>query len=153
MTGFAQLVRRLWAEPRGSTAVETAIVAPVLALLSLGAFQVSYMVARQNELQSAAAEAAAIVLISPPETSAEISEIADVIRESTGLGADQVAVTRVHRCGMAASYVSDAGACAPGEEVSTFLMIRMTDTYAPEWTKFGVGEPLTFDIRRTVQVS
>ncbi|MCB2056947.1 MAG: pilus assembly protein, partial [Novosphingobium sp.] len=37
--------------------VETAIVAPVLVLMSMGAFQVSQVVARQTELQGAAAEA------------------------------------------------------------------------------------------------
>ena len=46
-------------DTRGAMLIETAIVAPVLVLMSLGAFQVSTMVARQSELQSAVAEASA----------------------------------------------------------------------------------------------
>ena len=47
---------------RGSVVVETALIAPVLALMSVGAFQVSQAVARQHELQTGADDAASLAL-------------------------------------------------------------------------------------------
>ena len=52
---------KLKRDERGAMMIETAIVAPVLILMSMGAFQVSQVVARQTELQNAAAEASAII--------------------------------------------------------------------------------------------
>ncbi|NCU11657.1 MAG: pilus assembly protein, partial [Sphingomonadaceae bacterium] len=63
-----QLLGRLHRESDGAMVIETALVAPVLVLLSLGAFQISGVIARQTELQSAASEAAAIALASPPDS-------------------------------------------------------------------------------------
>ena len=47
---------------RGAFAIETALVAPLLALMSIGTFEVGTMVSRQQELQSAASEAESIIL-------------------------------------------------------------------------------------------
>lgn len=134
-------------------AIETAIVAPVLVLMSVGAFQVSEMVARQNELQSAAAEAEAIVLAKMPDSQSEIDTIKAIIMASADLTADQVTITTVVRCNSAANYVASAAACGANDEISTFLQIFMTDTYTPQWTEFGVGEPLVYRLTRTVQLS
>ena len=48
-------LHRLARDERGAMLIETAIVAPTLVLMSLGAYQISGVVARQSELQSAAA--------------------------------------------------------------------------------------------------
>jgi len=144
---------RLLADRAGSMALEMAIVAPVLLLLSLGAFQVSMMVARQNELQSAAAEAAAIVMAARPDTAGQIAAIERVVESSAGLAANQVTITRIYRCGTDPAYITDGTACAADEERSSFLRIAMTDSYTPEWTHFGVGRPLTYRVTRMVQVS
>ena len=55
---FRSLVR----DGRGSMAIETALIAPALAALALGAFDASMLVAREQHLQSAANEASEIVL-------------------------------------------------------------------------------------------
>jgi Flp pilus assembly protein TadG len=57
--GFLLSLRR---DARGTMAIETAIVAPVLALMAIGSFEVGSMVSRQQELQSAASEAESIIL-------------------------------------------------------------------------------------------
>ena len=54
------LLHRLLRDSQGVAAIETALVAPVLILLSLGSFQISQMVARQHELSNGADEAAAM---------------------------------------------------------------------------------------------
>jgi len=76
-----------------------------------------------------------------------------VIKASTGLDNDHVTVFRLRRCGTDADYVVWEDSCATGEDVSTFLYIYITDTYTPEWVNFGIGEPLTYRIQRTVQIS
>lgn len=136
----------------GTMTIETALVAPVLVLMSLGAFEVSMMVARQSELQSAAADAAAIVMAAHPTTQEQIAAIRNVVRASAGLADNQVTITRVYRCGTAPNYVEASAACSPDDEVSTVLRITMTDTYAPAWTGFGVGEALDYRVVRTVQL-
>lgn len=137
----------------GTMAIETAIVAPVLILLSLGAFDASRMVARQSELQSAASEATSIVLASPPESAAERDTIEQVIEASTGLAADKVTLTEVFRCGTDADFVNTADSCPSHDVTSTFIRLRITDTYTPQWTHFGIGSALNYDIQRTVQMS
>ena len=146
-------LRRLRRDQRGAIAIETAVVAPVLALMSVGAFQVSAMVARQSELQSAAAEAEAIALASPPDTVAERNTLKQIIMASARLDADQVTLVEKFRCNSAANLVDSSGTCATGDEISTFVQITITDTYTPQWTHFGVGEPLDYNLVRTVQVS
>ena len=84
--------KRLRHDERGVFAVETAIVAPFLLLMSLGAFQISMLVARQTELQSALADAQAIALASDPDTAAERTVLQNVIMTSTGLPMENVTV-------------------------------------------------------------
>ena len=146
-------LRRLADDRHGSMAIETAIVAPVLALMSVGAFQVSAMVARQSELQSAVAEAEAIVLAVPPTTQAQIDTVKSVIMASTGLPSSKVTVSKVYRCDSIETYAVSAAECGATAEVSTFLRIYMTDTYTPQWTELGVGEPLVYRVTRTIQLS
>jgi Flp pilus assembly protein TadG len=138
---------------RGSVAVETALIAPLLVMLCLGAFEVSMLVARQSELQGAAGQAAAIVLAAPPETPAQIARIRNVVAETARLPADRIAVGPVYRCGTDEALVAAADACADDEEVSSFLRIILTDTVQPEWTRIGLGREIRYRIVRTVQLS
>ena len=95
------LVTRLRQCGRGAMAVETAIVAPVLALMSIGTFEVGTMVSRQQELQSAASEAESIILAAAAGTGTESTQIELVIEESMGLDPDQVILEQRFRCGSA----------------------------------------------------
>ena len=148
----ARVLRDLADDRRGSMVIETAIVAPVLVLMAVGSFQVSAMVSRQSELQSAAAEATAIALATHPTTQAQVDTIKSVIRASTGLADNQVTIAWKYRCGTTASYVATSGTCGTGVEESTFLQITMTATYTPLWTSFGVSSPLNYNVVRTVQL-
>lgn len=143
-----------WApDQRGAVAIETAIVAPVLALLSIGAFQVSAVVARQSELQSAAEEAEAIALASSPDTEAELITLKQVLMASARLGSDQVTLARLYRCDSEARLVSNGDSCGAEAEVSSFVRITLTDTYTPQWTQLGIGRPIALRLVRTVQLS
>jgi Flp pilus assembly protein TadG len=149
---LAMFLHRLARQSRGTMAIETAIVAPVLIVMSVGGFEVSSMVARQSELQSAAAEAAAIVRAVPPEDSGQRTTIRDVLKVSTGLDNQHVTVTEIYRCGTATAYVTTDN-CTSGQAKSTYIRVILQDTYTPSWTQFGVGGPISYNVERTVQIS
>jgi Flp pilus assembly protein TadG len=138
-------------DQRGAMMIETAIVAPVLILMSMGAFQISQVIARQSELQGAMAEASAIAVSAPPDTDDERTVLKNVIVASTNLDAADVIVAEKYRCGEATSYVDSADDCV-GSEVSTYVLIELNDTYTPAWTQWGFGEPLDFNVNRYVMV-
>ena len=138
---------------RGTVVVETAIVLPVLAILVLGGFEVSRIVARNSELQSAAAEASAIVLANPPGDSDEKNTIEAIVESSSGLAADKVTLITRYRCNANTSLVAAVASCATNDEISEYIEIRMRDSYTPIWTSFGVGRTIQYDITRRVQIS
>lgn len=140
----------LFGNEDGAFAIETAIVAPLLMLLSLGAFQTSMIVARQSELQGAMAEAEAIALATDPNTIEKRSTIQQVIMASTGLSQDKVTVTEAYRCANNTAYQMLKTACATGTVASSYVKIQITDTYNPTWTSFGIGGPLNFNQVRYV---
>lgn len=142
---------RLLREERGAMLIETAIVAPVLVLLSMGAFQVSQVVARQTELQGAAAEASAIALAAPPDTTEKRQVLKDVIVESTGLDASKVTITEKFRCGTDTAYVAAESECV-GVKISHYVLIQLDDTYTPAWTEWGFGSPINYNVDRYVMV-
>jgi len=132
--------------------IETALVAPMLVLLALGGFEVSSIIARQTELQSAVAEAAAVVRAAIPEDQESRNAIRDVVKESTGLTSDQVSVTETYRCGTGQTYTNTADTCGSGAPEYKFVRVSLTDVYTPIWTHFGVSSPMTFTVTRTIQI-
>lgn len=144
--------RDLLREGSGTMAIETAIVAPVLALMALGTFEVGQVVSRQQELQSSASEAEGIVLAAAAGSGASSSTIKDVIEDSLGLSDDQVSLEQRFRCNTAGSLTTDAATCDPDQPIYQYVLLTVTDTYTPVWTSFGVGSPVTYSVERTIQV-
>jgi Flp pilus assembly protein TadG len=142
--------RRLIADCTGAIAIEVALVIPLLALISLGAFQVSGIVARQSEIQTAVGEAAAIALATDPDTQEERATIKAIMMTSTGLPGEKISVTESFRCGAEPAYVQSFGECSQGDKVSSFVTVSIRDTYVPIWTQFGVGSPMEFNVSRRV---
>jgi Flp pilus assembly protein TadG len=147
---------RLRGDTRGAIAIETAIVAPVLVLLGLGSFDVSQMVSRQSDLQSAAAEAEAIVQAAVPTDAAARDKVRDILKASIDPDDtnpnDTETVSEIYRCGTGV-YQTALPTCATGSKLSTYIKIALTDLYTPNWTSFGVGHPIAYAIVRTVQIS
>lgn len=144
--------RSLRASQSGAVTLETAILLPVLMTLSIGGFEVSMIVARQSELQGAAAEAAAIVRASVPETEEQRTAIRDVVATSAGVASNKVSVVEVFRCENGDSYVTSAASCAEGTPASTYVQITIADVHKPLWTTFGIGNPLAFNVSRTILI-
>lgn len=138
---------------RGTMAIETAFVAPLLLIMAFGGFEVSYMVARQSELRTAAAESVALVLSAEAGSALDVATIEDILETSTGLDDDQVTITEKFRCDDEADFVDTRAECDPAAVISGFLVLEMNETYSPKWTEFGIGDDVEFTVERTVQVS
>lgn len=151
-------------DQNGSMAIETAFVAPILLILALGGFEVSSMVARQTELQTAAAEAASVVRAVAPETTEEQTTVRDIVATSlcgsstpsvdagaATCGNTSVSVAAVFRCGTATAYVTAANTCGSQVEYK-FIQVDISDRYDPVWTSFGVTSGFDYNISRTVQI-
>ena len=150
MMRFTHL-RGLVRNARGSMAIETALIAPALAALALGAFDASMLVAREQHLQSAANEASEIVLAAAGGSGIQSDELEQLLESSLNL--TQVTLTRQYRCGISTTVSSSMPTCASGEQMYTYAKIAVTDTYTPLWTTFGIGSAVSFNIKRTVQIS
>jgi len=148
-----KLLNRLRRDSRGAVIIETAIAAPVLALMGLGAFQVSQAVARQHELQTGADDAASMALAGWSSGTGDTTAIKAVLKRTLSLSDAQITILTKYRCGMDTAYVDDKTTCAAGSIVTTYLRIQLTDTYTPMWTDFGVGSPINYNVLRTVLVS
>ena len=135
----------------GSMAIETAFVAPILLVLALGGFEVSSMVARQTELQSAAAEAAAVVRATIPETAEQRATVRDILATSTGISSEKITVNEIYRCGTAENYATEVDSCGSATQYK-FIKVDINDTYTPVWTKFGVTSGFDFNVSRTIQI-
>jgi len=145
--------KELYRDADGSIAIETAFVAPLLAMLSLGGFEVSAMVARQTELQSAASEAEAIALAASPDTAAERATVKSVIMASTGLEANEVAIAEKFRCSDAAVIVATETACEEDTTVWKYVEVTLSTTYTPTWQNWGFGQTINYNVVRRVMIS
>lgn len=149
-------LRHLAGNRRGSMAIETAIVAPVLVLLALGSFEISRMVARQHELQSGIAEAEAVALAANMGATTNTTALKAMLMSSLHLSADQVTVTMMFRCNDDAtlSTASTVTACNGSNDVlSTYVRVNLKTSFKPIWTKLGVGSRLSYNVTRQVQLS
>lgn len=147
------LLSRLRRSTAGAMAIETAIVAPVLAMMSVGTFEISRIVSRQTELETAVAEIGQIAIAATPDTELERTKLKGILMASAGLADNEVTITNVYRCGAATTTVAAASSCSSGDVITTYLNIALTDTYSPLWTAFGIGRPYGFSVSRRVIVT
>ena len=151
---IAQFVAHLRTDTAGSVVVETAIVAPVLVTLGLGAFDVSRMIARQSELQAGSTDVEGIVLaVAGTSTATNVSTIKSVLMSSLSLSSNKVTVVKMYRCNVQTTLTTTNASCGSTDVLSTYVQVTLTDSYTPMWTQFGLGSTINYSLVRTVQVS
>ncbi len=157
MTRLASLVRALARDTSGAMAIETAFIVPILATICLGGFEASQLVARNTELQTALAEAAAVSLARQPQTQGEIDTIIGIVAVSTGLDEDpaegEIVMVRKYRCAVEDELRDSDAAYDPNEPISSYLQLTLNDSYDPIWTSFGIGSTVEFSKTRMLQIS
>lgn len=145
---------RLAGDERGAALVETAIIAPVLALLALGTYDMSQMIARQHDLQGGVSDVEGIILAVATGPGTNVQKIEAVLENSLDLtNSGSVTVVKRYRCGVAETLVTAANECDKGDSVATYVEVTLTETYVPTWTKFGIGGNLDYNFTRTIQIS
>ena len=156
MKRLRTLVARLRDE-RGTMAIETALITPLLALMALGVFEVSTIISREQQLQSAANEASEIILAAAGGSGINSADLEAIIVTSLGLSPSEVTIDDRYRCGTATTLTTTmpypSTGCAASQQVYSYVQLTVQDTYTPMWTKFGVAAPINYTIIRTVQVS
>lgn len=145
---------RLIGDERGAAVVETAIIAPVLALLAIGSYDMSRMIARQHDLQGGASDVEGIILAVATGPSTNVQKIEQVLEASLDLtNSGSVTVVKRFRCGVAADLVTAANLCDNDDTVATYVQVTLTETYTPTWRKFGIGGDMDYNFVRTIQIS
>ena len=151
---IANRIKNLVANARGTVTIETAIVVPVLAILTLGTFETSLIVARQHELQSAATEVEMIALATHDGAETSHGQLRQILKTSLGVDNDEkIQISSKYRCGTSETIQTSISSCASDQVVSTYIEIKIRDRYTPTWTAWGIGQPITFEVDRMVQVS
>jgi Flp pilus assembly protein TadG len=156
MMGLVTWLARLRDE-RASMAIETALITPLLALMALGVFEVSNIVSREQQLQSAANEASEVILAAAGGSGITSTDLEDILETSLGLDGTQLTIADRYRCGtdttLSATVPSPGNGCSASQQIYAYVHLTLTDTYTPMWTKFGVASPIQYTVVRTVQVS
>ena len=144
---------RFLRDERGTFAIETVLVIPLLVLMALGTYEVSSVVSRQQELQSAASEAEMIILSAANGAGVSSDDLKTIIKSSVGLTDTQLTLEAQWRCDDAETKETDPSECDISKPISEYVKMTLTDTYTPIWTTYGVGSPFSYTVVRTVQVS
>ena len=153
MTNFTNFLSRFARDEAGTFAIETVLVMPLLVLMSLGIYEVSSIVSRQQELQSAASEAEMIILSASNSSGVESDDLKTIIKSSVGLTDEQLTLVAQWRCNDEEAKETDPTECDVSEPISEYVQLTITDTYTPIWTTYGVGSAFNYTVVRTVQVS
>jgi Flp pilus assembly protein TadG len=150
LTTFAKVLRR---DARGTMAIETALVAPILALMGLGTYDVANIVSKQQDLQSGASEATQIVLAAAGGNGINSNDLKAIIASSLNVDANHVTIDEKFRCDADANLVDTATGCDASKPIYKYVKLTITDSYTPLWTNFGVGDPIDYSVVRTVQTA
>lgn len=146
-----KLQRRLRADQCGAAAIETALIAPILAIMALGAFDTSRIIARQHELQNGAGDAEQIIMAAASGSATDTTTIQTVLANTLGIPTSNIDVAKYYRCGTTTTLQSTL--CTTNSWQSTYVKVTFRDTYTPTWTSFGVGSPVNYTVVRQIQVS
>ena len=152
---LAGSLRRIAGDHAGSMAIETALVAPVLVMMSVGSFEVSRMVSRQQELQNGVEEAQAIALAANMGAETNTQQLATILKDSLSLTTSQVTVTKMYRCNHSTtvSTTVPSGCDDDSDKLSTYVKIQLHDTFTPIWSKIGVKRAVNYNVTRMVELT
>lgn len=147
MPGFP--FQRLRRDERGTAIIELAVVAPVLALLVMGAVDVGGAFSRRLALEQGAQRAVEKVMQTTQLANVQTT-IADEVALQANVEPEQVSVTFPRYCGerlMPDVERDDDGfaegdPCEEDEAEAHYIMVDVTDEYEPVFVSFNMGTKL-----------
>ena len=146
MVAFVQRLRR---DQRGTAIIELAVVAPILALLIMGAIDVGGAFSRRLALEQGAQRAVEKVMQTTQLSNVQ-QTIADEVALQANVETDQVTVTFPRYCDdrlMPDAERDEDGfaegePCEDGETEAHYIMVDVVDEYEPVFVSFDMGTKL-----------
>jgi Flp pilus assembly pilin Flp len=144
------ILQRLGRDQRGTAVIELALVAPVLALLVMGAVDVGGAFSRKLSLEQGAQRAVEKVMQTTELANVQ-ETIADEVALQANVDADQVTVTFPRYCDDRKmpdvardeeTGLAKGDPCADGETEAHYIMVDVTDEYEPVFAALGMGTKL-----------
>lgn len=127
-------LRLLARDHRGAAVIELALLAPILALLTIGTVDLSNAFGRKLALEQAAQRAMEKVMnttgVDTVEGTIKQEAVAQASSGTDTITEDQVTVTFRLECNTVVQ-ADPNGDCAPGETTSRYILVKVEDTYAP----------------------
>ena len=129
----------LWREQRGAAVIELAIVAPVIALMTIGVVDLSNGFSSKLRLEQAAQRSIEKVMQTTGLTSVEDTIVNEAVCQVNGTNADgscksapitAANVKVVHRLECNGTLTADLD-CAVGEVASKWIQVTIWDDYEP----------------------
>jgi Flp pilus assembly pilin Flp len=145
-TLFPHVIR----DDRGTSMIELAIVAPMLAGLMLGMVDVSLLVQRRLELQEATAQLANIAAATAPN-SLTLAGLRTAGAHLAHVPEDQVTLALGIRCNNGPIQPLGSG-CDAGQQRSNMLTIRIQDQFGASAGGVGFLSAVHLNMAREVQI-
>ena len=120
-------LRTLRDDDRGAAIIELAMVAPVLALMTIGVVDLSNGFGKKMKLEQAAQRAIEKVMNTTGDTTVESTIIAEAAAQAE-ITTDKVKVNYRLECN---GNVSSATECAEGEKQAKWISVEVNDTFTP----------------------
>ena len=143
------LISRLQSDQRGAAVIELALAAPILAVLIMGTADVGSAFSRKLALEQGAQRAVEKVM-----QTTELANVQDAIAGEVEIQADvdpdQVTVTFPRYCDARLmpdverdeNGFADGDPCESYEKEAHYIMVEVTDEYAPLFPALGMGTKL-----------
>lgn len=131
-----RLLRTLRRDQDGAAIIELAIVAPVLATLTIGVIDMSNAFSRKLALEQATQRAIEKVMQTTGDVTVETT-ISSEAASQANVPEEQVTVTHRMECDGIEMADYNADECADGEIEARYIMVTVTDGYDPMF-------PITF---------
>jgi Flp pilus assembly protein TadG len=132
------LKRNLASDDRGAAVIELALIAPMLALLTIGIVDVSQAFGRKLALEQAAQRAVEKVMQTTGNTTPEGTIKAEAATQA-GVSQDDVTVTYTLECDGVAEADFDTE-CDPAETSARYLQVTVAGSYTPMFPAHYFGD-------------
>jgi len=129
MRRLRKAMQKLVDSTAGTAVVETAIVAPVLAVVIMGIVDVADYGAAKLKVQQAINRGLEMAMIGGPSTAT--TAIQTEVADHADVTSDKVTVTQLQTCNDADTTWGNS--CSSGQELKRFIKIDLVQTYEPQF--------------------
>lgn len=141
---------RLWRDRGGAAVVELAVVAPMIALLTVGIVDMSNGFSRKLKIEQGAQRAIEKIMNTSGNDTVENTLAAEAATQAD-VPVDHVTVTYRLECN---GTLSEGEDCPTGQEVAKWITVTVTDRYEPMFARHfgGISGDGTYHLSATAGV-